>query len=182
MTVSFFHRRRPAWTDRILYRVNTYNYSDANVELSIEPSNYKSHDSPMYRCSDHLPVSQEFSIAAFGKELGARKEVDAYNPMVRFHKFDEPWYVNEDRQFLYELDHNAGRFLGSWDWIGLYREQFTSLDDYHGYAWASNCRRTTEAKKVWMPDTVVTLPGRFVLVYVSAKCSILGMSDPFDVW
>ena len=36
-------------------------------------------------------------------------------------------------------------------------------------------------KKIWIPDTVVTLTGRFVLVYVSAKNSIMGMSDPFDV-
>ena len=50
-----------------------------------------------------------------------------------------------------------------------------------GYAWASSSRRTDEMKKIWIPDTVVTLTGRFVLVYVSAKNSIMGMSDPFDV-
>ena len=42
-------KRRPAWTDRILYRVNTYNYEDANVELALEPKEYKSHSDDMYR-------------------------------------------------------------------------------------------------------------------------------------
>ena len=49
------------------------------------------------------------------------------------------------------------------------------------YAWASPCRRANLAKTVWMSDTVLNIQGRFVLVYVSAKNSIFGMSDPFDV-
>ena len=91
-------------------------------------------------------------------------------------------YVNEDRQVCYDIETNAGRLLNSWDWIGLYKEKFTALDDYLGYAWASSNRRTDEVKTIWMSDTVVTLTGRFVLVYVSAypHC-IMGMSDPFDV-
>jgi hypothetical protein len=126
-------------------------------------------------------VSQEFTVAVFGQSLGKKKKVDAFGPMIKFHRFREPWYVNEDRQFSYDLETGAGRFLSTWDWIGLYRENFTSLDDYQGYCWASNCRRTTESKSVWLDDTVVTLAGRFVLVYVSARSSILGMSEPFEV-
>ena len=49
------------------------------------------------------------------------------------------------------------------------------------YAWASPCRRANLAKTVWMSDNVLNIQGRFVLVYVSAKNSIFGMSDPFDV-
>ena len=45
MIFFFFRvfRRRPAWTDRILFRVNSYNYEDDNVELSLEAKNYQSH-------------------------------------------------------------------------------------------------------------------------------------------
>ena len=71
--------------------------------------------------------------------------------------------------------------MSSWDWIGLFKENFTSLDEYKGYAWASTCRRADLAKTVWMSDTVLNLQGRYLLVYVSAKNSILGMSEPFDV-
>ena len=39
-------------------------------------------------------------------------------------------YVNEDRQFYYNVERNAGRFLSPWDWIALFKEDFTSLEDY----------------------------------------------------
>ena len=51
----------------------------------------------------------------------------------RFHSFNEPWYLHEDRQFYYDVQTNGGRFLSNWDWIGLYKEHFTSLDEYKGY-------------------------------------------------
>ena len=51
----------------------------------------------------------------------------------RFHSFNEPWYLHEDRQFYYDVQTNGGRFLSNWDWIGLYKENFTSLDEYKGY-------------------------------------------------
>jgi len=179
-TDQYSKKRRPAWTDRILSRVNTYNYEHENVQLSLEAKNYRSHPDEIYRCSDHIPVSQEFTMSVFSQKLSLEKEVDAYGPQIRFHAFTEPWYVNEDRQFYYEQERNAGRFLSPWDWIALFKEDFTSMEDYQGYAWASSCRRTDEPKKVWMDDSVLT-PGRFVLVYISAKNSILGMSEPFDV-
>ena len=70
-----YFRRRPAWTDRILYRVNTYNYEDDNVKLDLKASNYKSHDDDIYRKSDHLPVTEEFEISIFGKALAEQKQV-----------------------------------------------------------------------------------------------------------
>ena len=73
--ISQYFRRRPAWTDRILYRVNTYNYEDDNVKLSLEASNYRSHDDDIYRKSDHLPVTEEFEISIFGKALAQKKQV-----------------------------------------------------------------------------------------------------------
>lgn len=51
-----FHRRRPAWTDRILYTVQKDNY--ANVTLDLNQKSYKCH--PGYNISDHKPVSSEF--------------------------------------------------------------------------------------------------------------------------
>ena len=126
-------------------------------------------------------MSQDFTILVFGKTLAVAKEVDAYGPMLRFHNFAQPWYLHEDRQFYYDVLTNGGRFLSDYDWIGLFKENFTSLDEYHGYAWASTSKRTDEVKKVWMSDTVVNLAGRYVLVYISSKSSILGMSEAFDL-
>lgn len=76
-------KRRPAWTDRILFRVNSYNYED--VELTLEAKNYMSHEDQIYKCSDHLPVTQEFSISVFGSSLALTKQVDAYGPVIHFH-------------------------------------------------------------------------------------------------
>jgi inositol-1,4,5-trisphosphate 5-phosphatase len=44
-------KRRPAWTDRILYHVNASAYD--NVTLKVEGQDYKSHMA--FRCSDHRP-------------------------------------------------------------------------------------------------------------------------------
>nr|XP_029710116.1 phosphatidylinositol 4,5-bisphosphate 5-phosphatase A-like isoform X1 [Aedes albopictus]XP_029710117.1 phosphatidylinositol 4,5-bisphosphate 5-phosphatase A-like isoform X1 [Aedes albopictus] len=51
-------KRRPAWTDRILYAVKENTYR--NVKLSVEQTSYKSH--PSYSISDHKPVTSEFTI------------------------------------------------------------------------------------------------------------------------
>ena len=65
------------------------------------------------------------------------------------------------------------------DWIGLFKESFTSLEDYHGYTWASKSK--DQVKKVWMTDSIINVPGKFVLIYFSSKNSVLGMSEPFDI-
>lgn len=51
-------RRRPAWTDRILFKCTRDSYR--NVELKIEQNSYKSH--PNYTLSDHKPVTSEFVV------------------------------------------------------------------------------------------------------------------------
>lgn len=54
----YFFRRKPAWTDRILYKVGTNNYE--NITLKADQNTYKSH--PDYMLSDHRPVTSEFNI------------------------------------------------------------------------------------------------------------------------
>ena len=49
-------KRRPAWCDRILHRVQADKYS--GIKLSIQQLSYRSH--PSYTLSDHKPVSAEF--------------------------------------------------------------------------------------------------------------------------
>lgn len=58
LTKNFLFRRRPSWTDRILYRVNADIYDD--VKLNAIQRNYKSHSN--YVQSDHKPVTGEFDI------------------------------------------------------------------------------------------------------------------------
>lgn len=54
----YIYRRRPSWTDRILYKVNADVYDD--VTLSALQLNYKSHSN--YIQSDHKPVTGEFDV------------------------------------------------------------------------------------------------------------------------
>ena len=56
--IQFCFRRRPSWTDRILYKMNTKAYGDNS--LKVVQLNYKSH--PSYLQSDHKPVTAEFNI------------------------------------------------------------------------------------------------------------------------
>lgn len=53
-----FSRRKPAWCDRILYRVNKNNYE--NVTLDAVQKSYISHSE--YVLSDHKPVTADFVI------------------------------------------------------------------------------------------------------------------------
>jgi len=55
----FSHRRRPSWTDRILYKVNAADIYD-DIKIHTEQHTYKSH--PNYSVSDHKPVTGEFDI------------------------------------------------------------------------------------------------------------------------
>ena len=50
-----------------------------------------------------------------------------------------------------------------------------------GFTWASTCRRSGIAKTCIMTDSNFWSPGKYVLLYVSAKQSILGISDPFVI-
>jgi len=175
-------KRRPAWTDRILHRVNVHNYEDLGpeVELDLRVDNYSSH--PAYTCSDHKPVSMTLTSACFGLKLASDKNIMAYNPVINFIQQQPPsWFVNEDAKISYTVEQNAGQILDSWDWIGLYHENFTSLDEYVTFCWSSSCRRTGLPKTCLMSSTALYAPGRFVLVYTSASQSILGISPPFNV-
>lgn len=50
-------KRRPAWTDRILFKP----IEKDNKKLEVKQTSYKSH--PTYTLSDHKPVTSEFVIA-----------------------------------------------------------------------------------------------------------------------
>ena len=81
----------------------------------------------------------------------------------------------------YTVESGAGIYLDTWDWIALYKDGFTSLEDYLGFTWASSCRRSGIPKSSIMPDSTLWVPGKYVLMYMSAKQSILGISDPFVI-
>ena len=159
-------KRRPAWTDRILFRVNSYNLEDLGVRLAMSQSKYVSHTSGIYRCSDHRPVSADFVAEVLGKQLAEEKDIEGWKPFVRFfpakpEQVPQDWFVNQDGKISYELDLSAAasRLLDPWDWIGLYHENFATLDDYTTFTWASICRRPGELKYATIQDSALYSSG-----------------------
>lgn len=116
-----FSNRKPAWTDRILYRFTKNAYE--NVALDLKQHQYVSHD--LYVQSDHKPVSAFFSVKVFSKPA---------QPIVHFLPVGT-WVINQDSFAWYYT--TADTELKSWDWIGLYRENFDAIEDHLGYVWAS---------------------------------------------
>ncbi|XP_058800391.1 inositol polyphosphate 5-phosphatase K isoform X2 [Phymastichus coffea] len=165
-------KRRPAWTDRILYKVNKDVYED--VELKAVQYNYKSH--PNYVQSDHKPVSAEFDIVVRSTKTADGIEFD---PITA-------WYIDEENVVSYKFLGDAKSCNG--DWIGLYNEGFSSIDEYLVYEYVGRGKEAetepqSTLEKTYFGDSALRSPGMYRLVYVAQRgdiMSILGMSDSFS--
>ncbi|XP_055620416.1 phosphatidylinositol 4,5-bisphosphate 5-phosphatase A isoform X3 [Toxorhynchites rutilus septentrionalis] len=174
-TNDYDMKRRPAWTDRILYAVKENNYR--NVKLTVEQTSYKSH--PSYNISDHKPVSSEFTIKVTRKPQYSGERFKAHHyqrlsyrmaiangtePFARLNSFDdlvsdlvdgaqvyedttertivfkpvELWLVGEPNTIEYTIP--AEFEGGNADWIGIYREDFTSLSEYLAYEYTESLK------------------------------------------
>ena len=141
LTKNFSIRRRPSWTDRILYRVNADIYDD--IRLSAIQRNYKSHSN--YIQSDHKPVTGEFDIivrfalcSTTNDPLFYYKKFTLYlqiRPHVEDHGVEfqpvSSWFIDEENSVSYKLLGDARPASG--DWVGLFHNEFSSLDEYIVY-------------------------------------------------
>ncbi|XP_034951373.1 inositol polyphosphate 5-phosphatase K-like [Chelonus insularis] len=165
-------KRRPSWTDRILYKVNKDAYE--NITLKAEQLHYKSY--PSYTQSDHKPVSGEFQIAI-------RSYVQDHG--VEFQALTE-WLIDEENSVSYTL---LGDFKPSdGDWVGLFTEGFSSLDEYLVYEYVNRRKIETSTEprplvdRIFFNDSALRFPGMYRLIYVAQSddiVSILGISPPF---
>ncbi|OXU29280.1 hypothetical protein TSAR_009446 [Trichomalopsis sarcophagae] len=169
---EFDFKRRPSWTDRILYKVNKDVYED--VSLKAVQYSYKSH--PSYVQSDHKPVSAEFDIVI---RPAIPDNGIEFNPI-------NVWYIDEENAVSYKFLGNGKSCSG--DWIGLYHEGFSSLDEYlvYEYIGRGKFEPVTEpraaSERIYFSDTAVRSPGMYRLVYIAQRgdvMGILGMSPPF---
>jgi len=167
-------KRRPAWTDRILFKVNTANYD--KIELKLKQDSYRSH--PEVRNSDHKPVSSSFRVGIFTPEMAAQMGIQTYHPIVKFH-VDEV-YVDEDNTMVYTVDTKNMRYLRYWDWIGVYRVDTHSFESHLAFQWAPNTPARDNAYELFFDENVFIRRGDYRLVYYSADSKdILGVSPPF---
>ncbi|XP_054166827.1 inositol polyphosphate 5-phosphatase K-like isoform X2 [Oppia nitens] len=221
-----YKARKPAFTDRVLYRYTSNAYED--FELKLRQLYYKSH--PQYKQSDHKPVSALFhlttkasahkiskryaSLALSGEEqaLDGVPEDKEEEIFVTFHTISN-WKINNESIAWYTISPNDEKTIASlsqWDWIGLFKADFISIEDYLLFVWANtepnrwsapnfnqtnvqqldNSEDSTDTiastrRQPWFsvqyPDNSLLIADKFRLVYVTQSGDVLGISDPFDI-
>ncbi|XP_064207522.1 inositol polyphosphate 5-phosphatase K isoform X1 [Anguilla rostrata] len=173
-------KRKPAWTDRILWRVKPKengeertNLEDEDDELSLKVSQDTYTCNMDYGVSDHKPVISTFRLE-LKKKFGT--------PLVRVSAEGE-WSADHDAIATYSI---LEPFPSStWDWIGLYKTGFKSPRDYVTYTWVKDdeVSSSDEIVKVYMSkEEIPLLGGEYMLCYYSSNMqSIVGISPPFQV-
>ncbi|XP_034403795.1 inositol polyphosphate 5-phosphatase Ka isoform X2 [Cyclopterus lumpus] len=175
-------KRKPAWTDRILWRLRRkapdgppQEEEDEGEEeeypLRVRQELYTSNME--YSVSDHKPV-----VGVFTLEL--RKKCAA--PLVRLQP-DGDWSADMDAMVLYSP---LQAFPSSaWDWIGLYKVGFASVSDYITYTWVKDdeVASSEEVVQVYVgKEEIPVRGGECVLCYYSDSLQcIVGVSDAFKV-
>ncbi|XP_005722188.1 inositol polyphosphate 5-phosphatase K [Pundamilia nyererei] len=173
-------KRKPAWTDRILWRLRATAPAGAGKRGSISgltsgakvtQHNYRSHME--FTVSDHKPVSSIFTLQFPYK-------VDL--PLVTIIVEDE-WNSVADATVIFKLAPNYSR--SSWDWIGLFKVGFKHYKDYVGYVWAKQEEADFLRQEHQVTFTEEELPkgsGDFILGYYSNNMSsIVGVTEPFQI-
>ncbi|KAG8002253.1 Inositol polyphosphate 5-phosphatase K [Nibea albiflora] len=185
-------KRKPAWTDRILWRLrpkvpppdeqdkNSVGL-DAKTAMQLEEEEryplkitQDLYTNIMeYSISDHKPV-----VSVFTLEL--KKMHSA--PLVRL-QAEGDWSADMDAMVLYSP---LQPFPSStWDWIGLYKVGFTSVSDYVTYTWVKDdeVAFNEEDIKVYVgKEEIPVRGGECVLCYYSSNLQcIIGISEPFKV-
>lgn len=184
-------KRKPAWTDRILWRVRSRpslpsddnNGTKPNTLLLKQIEEFTEYPLKItqdlytskmeYGISDHKPV-----IGIFNIEL--RKVNEA--PLVRL-QAEGDWSADIDSIVLYSPLQPFPS--SSWDWIGLYQVGFSSVSDYITYTWVTDneVAFNEELIQVYMgKEEIPVRGGDCVLCYYSSTLqSIIGISEPFKV-
>ncbi|XP_058464297.1 phosphatidylinositol 4,5-bisphosphate 5-phosphatase A isoform X2 [Malaya genurostris] len=267
-TNDYDMKRRPAWTDRILYAVKENNYR--NVKLTVDQTSYKSH--PSYSISDHKPVTSEFTIKCqiiskyeFHRKYYANERNKKYASLLKadnhqvvrkpqysgerfkvnhqqrlsyrmaiangtetaasLNSFDdlvsdlidgaqvyedttertivfkpiELWSVGEPNKIEYTIP--AGFEESSSDWIGIYREDFTSLSEYLAYEYTEGykekqhqlnaqqqqqLKNTRTVELTFSENVSVPLGAHYQLLYFQSTgtrgvTGLVGISNTFAV-
>ncbi|XP_057893742.1 inositol polyphosphate 5-phosphatase K isoform X1 [Melospiza georgiana] len=172
-------KRKPAWTDRILWKLKNLSkvaskegeFPEEENQISVTLNNYISHMS--YGISDHKPVTGTFKLEM--KPLVSE-------PLVVLSPEGE-WCAEHDVLIRYSA---VPEFPSSaWDWIGLFQVNFRHVKDYVTYAWVqddeiSSC---SDSKEVYMSASEIPkMGGEFLLCYYSNNLhSIVGISEPFQI-
>ncbi|XP_056612452.1 inositol polyphosphate 5-phosphatase Ka isoform X1 [Triplophysa dalaica] len=180
-------KRKPAWCDRILWRVLSKSLQKGVVEDGEDKEEQKkeqeeefplrvaqeSYTSKMdYNISDHKPVVGNFCL-----EL--RKIYDT--PLVQVCA-EGDWSADFDALITYTPLQSFSS--SAWDWIGLFEVGFKSISDYVTYTWVKDDQVAfIDGFQIYVSkDDIPVRGGEFVLCYYSSNFQcIVGVSQPFKV-
>ncbi|XP_034026234.1 phosphatidylinositol 4,5-bisphosphate 5-phosphatase A [Thalassophryne amazonica] len=177
-------KRKPAWTDRILWRLratapssatgsagNRGSISGLTSGTKVTQHSYRSHME--FTISDHKPVSSIFTM-----QFPYKTDVPLVTLMV-----EDEWNSVTDAMTKFKLAPNYSR--SAWDWIGLYKVGFKHHKDYVGYVWAKQEEADFHRQEQEVTFTEEELPkgsGDFILGYYSNNMStIVGVTEPFQI-
>uniref|UniRef100_A0A8C7HWP1 Inositol polyphosphate-5-phosphatase K n=1 Tax=Oncorhynchus kisutch TaxID=8019 RepID=A0A8C7HWP1_ONCKI len=181
-------KRKPAWTDRILWRIkpkspppeddeaerastSTQHSDDGQEEYPIKVLQDTYTCDPSYGVSDHKPV-----IGIFNLEM--RKRCDSALVSVCP---EGQWSADQDAVLSYTILED---FMSStWDWVGLYKVGFKTASDYATFVWVKGeLAEVNEVMQVCVnKDDVPLVAGEYVLGYYSYNMqSIVGFSHNFQ--
>ncbi|XP_061458637.1 phosphatidylinositol 4,5-bisphosphate 5-phosphatase A isoform X2 [Rhineura floridana] len=167
-------KRKPAWTDRILWKikgsgVSTHPGRSTSGVSAVTQLCYCSHME--YTISDHKPV-----VSVFAVQFASRADVH----LVELQVADE-WTKPEQAVARYKI--SSGYHRSSWDWIALYRVGFRHYKDYVAYIWAKQEDTESNIYQLLFPEE--SLPkgkGDYILGYYSNSYSCLvGVTEPFQI-
>lgn len=159
--------RKPSWTDRILYK-----QKQKAPQCRIEGKQYKAHQ--QYLQSDHKPVSAVFTIQV--GDIFPECQVIFPPPL-------NPWVIGETNTFEYNIiQERLPTIPNSWDWIGLFEDDFWDLSDYITWVYAPVASDDKTGIHYGSFSKLRVQPGQYRLLYFNSKCNaILGMSNSFQI-
>ncbi|CAL8321510.1 unnamed protein product [Lota lota] len=182
-------KRKPAWTDRILWRLRRTGTSVPNHNAALRRGltswlggttkvtqhEYRSHMD--YTASDHKPVSAIFSLHFPFK-------VDI--PLVEL-QVEKEWCNISDATVRFSVASSYQR--SSWDWVALYKVGFKHHKDYVAFIWAKG--EHVEFSVDFLPSfhqvtfTEEDIPredGEYILGYYSNNMNtIVGVAGPIQI-
>lgn len=170
-------KRKPAWTDRILWRLKRQPQANPHTPRLPAPHfclTLRSYVSHMVYCiSDHKPVTSTF-------DLELKPLVSA--PLITLIP-EGLWTMENDMLISYSLTPD---FLSSpWDWIGLYKVGLRHINDYVSYVWVRDNQVSFNDGLSQVYFNVSDIPeteDQFLLCYYSNSLhSVVGISKPFKI-
>ncbi|XP_045841942.1 inositol polyphosphate 5-phosphatase K isoform X3 [Meles meles] len=170
-------KRKPAWTDRILWRLKRQPQANPQTQRPPAPHfclslrSYVSH--MMYCVSDHKPVTSTFDL-----EL---KPLVSTPPITLMP--EGLWTMENDMLISYSLTPD---FPSSpWDWIGLYKVGLRHINDYVSYVWVRDNQVSFSdglSQVYFNTSDIPETEGQFLLCYYSNSLhSVVGISKPFKI-